>query len=219
LPTRLFHWTLVAAVALAYVTSSGRPSGTSFLVHLACGYLVLLLLLFRLAWGFVGGQYARFSSFVRGPRAVLSYLAALAKHRAPRILGHNPAGGAVIILMLVVLAGIVVTGLLSEGVTGAVGPLTSFMTRQGARAIGDIHQLLGNLILIVAGIHIAGVVVESLLHHENLVAAMISGRKPSADPAAVDARSAGPYRAIGLLVLLAVVAVALAMSTSLPPTS
>ncbi|HZS84818.1 MAG TPA: cytochrome b/b6 domain-containing protein [Stellaceae bacterium] len=217
LATRLFHWLLVASVGLGYLVSSGRPTGAVFLVHVSCGYLVLLLLLFRLVWGFVGGEHARFADFVRGPRAGLDYLKALAAGRAPRYLGHNPAGAAVILLMLALLALIVVTGLLAEGVTGGAGPLSPLVPLAAAKSVGSIHKLLGNAIIVLAGLHVVGVLGESLLHRENLVAAMITGRKRAESAAERNARPAPAWRAIGLVLVLGLLAAVMVLSTRLPP--
>jgi cytochrome b len=216
LPTRVFHWTLVASAATAYLVSSGRPAGTTFLVHVTCGYIVVLLLLFRLAWGFIGGAHARFADFVRGPGRAFGYLKALLHGNAPRYLGHNPAGAAVIVLLLLLLTLLVATGLLAEGVSGGTGPLSWVLPIATARSVGAIHKLLGNTILVLAGIHLAGVVVESFLHRENLVTAMLTGRKPATHDADRDARAAPASRVLVLLGLLAILAIAMAGATTIP---
>lgn len=217
LATRLFHWLLVAAVALAYLMSSGHPAGTTFLIHVAAGYLVVLLLVFRLAWGLVGSEHARFRDFVRGPRAAFDYAKALLAGTAPRFIGHNPAGSAMIVLLLATLVLLVATGLLAEGVSGGSGPLSGVLPAAAARMVGEVHQLLGNAILVLAGIHVAGVVLESLLHRENLAAAMITGRKPARRPGEADARRAPAWRALFLVALLAVLGFAMAAATTIPP--
>jgi len=219
LATRIVHWLLVAAVALAYLMSSGRPAGTTFLIHVAAGYLVVLLLLFRLAWGFVGGEHARFRDFVRGPRAAFDYAKALLAGAAPRFIGHNPAGSAMIVLLLATLALLVATGLLAEGITGGGGPLSGVLPPAAARMVGEVHQLLGNAILMLAGIHVAGVAVESLLHRENLAAAMITGRKPARRREDADAGRVPAWRALLLLALLAAIGAAMAAATTIPAAS
>jgi cytochrome b len=217
LPTRLFHWLLVLAVAVAYVVSSGRPAGTVFLIHVSCGYLVVLLLLFRFVWGFVGGQYARFAEFVRSPDDTAAYLRGLVFGKARRYLGHNPAAGIMIVLLLATLTLIVVSGLLAEGVTGGAGPLAGLLPLDVARTIGGLHKLFGNLILVLVGVHVLGVIVESLLHRENLAAAMVSGRKTAGDGVVADARPGSRAALIVLVVLLALLALAMAQATTVPP--
>ena len=217
LPTRIFHWTLVASVATAYLISSGRPTGVTFLVHVTCGYLVVLLLLFRLAWGFFGGEHARFRAFVRGPASALAYARSLLGGTAPRFVGHNPAGAAMIVLILVTLVLLVATGLLAEGITGGAGPLSGLLPDATARAVGEIHQLLGNGILVLAGIHIAGVVVESVLQRENLAATMITGRKPAHEGGERDAGRAPIWRAVVLVAVLAALAAGMVSATAVPP--
>ena len=104
LPTRLFKRSLVVFVSLAFLVSSSHPFGSLFLVHVACGYAVTLLLLFRLAWGFIGGEHARFRSFVHGWRSVRAYGQGLLHLKPPRIVGHNPVGGWMIMTLLITLS-------------------------------------------------------------------------------------------------------------------
>ena len=191
---RVGHWTIVVAFIVAYL--SGEEL---FSVHVWAGYVVGATVLIRLIWGFIGPQRARFSDFIYTPRAVLEYFADLVRFQARRHLGHSPAGGAMVIALLVMLAGTVVTGLMSLGADKHAGPLASFYasipvggwsaTTQRARgdgaheraqeesALRELHELLANLTLILVGLHFAGVVLASVAHRENLVAAMITGRK------------------------------------------
>jgi len=217
LPTRIFKWLLVVFVSAAFLLSSRRPHGLLFLVHVSCGYAVVLLLLFRLGWGFVGGEHARFRSFVRGWRPVRAYGRDLLRFAPPRTTGHNPVGGWVILLMLGTLAAIVLTGLLSEGKTGGGGILSGALPAGAVGLVGWVHGTLGFAIIWLAGAHVAGVLVESLLHRENLVRTMITGRKRVADPAAVDARGVSPWRAGVLVVAIAVFGVWMVGGTRMPP--
>lgn len=157
---RVFHWTLAGSVVLACVTDSER------MIHETAGYVALALVALRLVWGLAGPTYARFSNFVRGPRVVLTYLGDLMRFRARRQLGHNPAGGAMIIAMLLVIAMTSVSGWLSE--------TDRFF---GTWWIEGIHSIAANILIVLIVCHIIGVLATSLLYKENLPRAMITGRK------------------------------------------
>ena len=172
---RVFHWSLVAGFATAFIVEDDLLG-----VHVWAGYLVLALVAVRLVWGLIGTRHARFSDFVRGPGAVLAYLRDVVSLRAPRYLGHNPAGGAMILLLLIGLAATGISGLALYGAEEFAGPLADVM--RGLPSFwGDVleetHEVLANLTLGLILIHVAGVLVSSLLHHENLIGAMISGYK------------------------------------------
>ncbi len=178
---RLFHWTLVLAFFVAWFTEDDWLD-----LHVWAGYTVLALVLARILWGFVGTRHARFRDFVRPPADVKAFLQQTLAGRAPRYLGHNPAGGAMIVLMLVMLLLVGLTGLAVYGMEEAAGPLAGLA---GAPewledALEEVHEFLANAMLLLVAIHVAGVIVESLIHHENLVRAMITGRKRADDDAA-----------------------------------
>ncbi len=158
---RVFHWSLVAGIAGAWLTSEdgGR-------LHEFIGYAVAGLVGLRLVWGIIGTHYARFSQFVRGPRATLAYLKQLLKGHAPRHIGHNPAGAAMIVALLLVISGTAITGWMMT--------LDAFF---GAEWLEEVHEALATLILLLVGLHVAGVVHASITHRENLVRAMFTGRK------------------------------------------
>lgn len=202
LPTRVFHWSLVALVLIAYFSGEGRPYGLPYWIHIVSGYAVGLLVAFRLVWGLFGGEHARFGAFVRGWAAVKDHARSIVRLSPLRTPGHNPIGGWMIVLMLVMLFLIVVTGLLAQDKTGGTGPLTGLIPRQFMYMIGDFHSFLGGAILVVAGVHVAGVIVESVLNRENLVRAMVTGEKPAETPDARNARAAPLWRAAVLVVLL-----------------
>lgn len=159
-PTRLFHWTLVGAFVLAYLTSESERWQ---LWHITAGYVFGFLLLFRVVWGVIGTRYARFSDFVSGPRAVRRYLGTLLTRHPAHYIGHNPAGAWAILAILGLGALTVLTGWASFNDYGDW--------------IGELHEAIVNLLLLVVVMHVAGVVVSSLLHRENLVRAMVNGRK------------------------------------------
>jgi cytochrome b len=158
---RVFHWSLVGLFALAFATGDEIEW-----LHLAAGYAIAGLVALRLAWGFVGPEHARFGSFVRSPREIWQYLRDAARLRAPRHLGHNPAGGAMIVALLVTLAG-----------TAATGFMMTTDAYWGAQWVENLHEALANGMLVLIGLHVAGVIVAGIVHGENLVRAMITGRK------------------------------------------
>jgi cytochrome b len=158
---RVFHWSLATLFVVAYATGDEIEQ-----VHIAAGYAIAGLLALRIAWGFVGPRHARFRSFVCSPRGILAYTRDVVLFRAPRHLGHNPAGGAMIIALLAMLAGSCVTGYMMT--TDAYW---------GAKWVEETHEILANLTVILIVLHVLGVLAASFQHRENLVNAMITGRK------------------------------------------
>jgi cytochrome b len=158
---RLFHWSLVCLFALAFLTGDESDR-----VHIAAGYGIAGLLVMRIVWGFAGSRHARFTNFVRGPRETISYLRDAVLFKARRYLGHNPAGGAMIIALLVMLTGTTISGYL----------LTTDAS-WGSKAAEEVHEVFANLTAGLVVLHVAGVLAASVLHRENLVRAMITGRK------------------------------------------
>ncbi len=170
---RLFHWALVAAFAVAWLTEDDWQS-----LHVYAGYLIGLLVTFRVVWGLLGSQHARFTSFVHRPSAVRSYLKQAVRLRAPRYLGHNPAGGVMVVALLISLTLTLVSGLGVYGATDFGGPLAGmFRGDFAADILEDLHEFGANLTLFLAVVHVGGVLFSSLAHGENLVRAMITGRK------------------------------------------
>ena len=167
---RVFHWGLAAAVFIALMSDEDRA------LHEAAGYAALALILVRILWGFLGPRHARFSSFVRSPDAVLAYLKEVAGLRARRYLGHNPAGGVMILLLLAMVA--------TAGISGWLSETDRFF---GVAWVEDLHRASANALIALIAFHVAGVVFSSVMHGENLVRAMITGRKALA-PAAEDER-------------------------------
>ena len=158
---RVFHWSLATLFIVAYATGDDAQ-----LVHIAVGYGIVGLVALRVIWGFVGPHHARFSSFVRSPRQVLGYLRDVATFKAPRHLGHNPAGGAMITALLIMLT--------ATGMTGYMMTTDAFW---GAKWIEEIHEAFASLTVGLLILHVFGVLFSSLVHRENLVRAMITGRK------------------------------------------
>jgi cytochrome b len=158
---RVFHWSLAAFFLIAFVTGDEVES-----LHIAAGYAIALLVALRIVWGFIGPTHARFASFVRSPREVLAYLGDIARFRAPRYLGHNPAGGAMIVALLMMLTG-----------TAATGHMMTTDAYWGAEWVEELHEAFAHLTLGLVVVHVIGVLFASFEHKENLVRAMFTGRK------------------------------------------
>lgn len=172
LPVRIFHWTLASAFFIAYLSAEELQT-----VHEIAGYTVAGLVLFRLVWGVIGTRYARFTQFVKGPRTTLEYLKQMPRGNAPRHLGHNPAGAAMIVALLIALTGTTFAGMTLLATDGQ-GPLAgTFLAGLHEHTVEEIHEFFANSTIFLVVFHIAGVLTSSLLHHENLVRAMFSGRK------------------------------------------
>lgn len=172
---RVFHWSLAGAFFVAFLTEDESQN-----LHVWAGYTVFGLLAFRLVWGLLGSRYARFSSFVTPPRQALAYLLQALTLKAPRHLGHNPAGGAMIVLLLASLLVTTVSGLALYGADAWQGPLAGLLHNVDdawIEVFEETHEVFANLTLALVLVHVLGVVWESLLHRENLVRAMITGRK------------------------------------------
>ncbi len=174
-PTRVFHWALAVAVIASYLT--GEEEGIWFVVHTVSGYTVALLLVFRLVWGFAGSVHSRFSDFTYSPGSVKTYAKQLLRFNPPRFVGHNPLGGWMVFLMLVALAGTVVTGLFSGEDDGGAGILLPLIAAPGGEGLAEVHEFFANAVVALAGIHVLAVFLDWFLTKENLVKAMITGRK------------------------------------------
>lgn len=221
LPTRVFHWLLFLGVLVALVTGEEGEEGV-LSIHQLFGFLVMALLIFRLAWGVVGTRHVRFASFIRGPQTVLTYVRALARFAPPASLGHNPLGAWMIVLILVDLAVVIGTGLFagggeeSEGDSGGEGendiaagggegvaeggPLADLVSPGTADFLSGVHEVFSNLLIALIVAHVLGVLIDWLLTRDNLIRAMITGEKqlkPGFDPAQA-IRSSRLYVAIPL---------------------
>lgn len=158
---RVFHWSSVSLFATAFLTSD-----VSETVHIYAGYGVLLLVALRLVWGIFGTKHARFSDFVYRPSAVIAYMREAARFRAKRYLGHNPAGGAMVVALLAALSA-----------TGASGYMMTLDRFWGQKWIEEAHEVAAHATLLLIALHVAGVIFSSLEHRENLVRSMFTGRK------------------------------------------
>lgn len=169
---RIFHWTLVAAFGVCYFTQE-----ENYELHLWSGYIVLGAIVTRVLWGFIGTRYARFGNFVYSPANVIDYLRQLLRGTPKRYLGHNPAGGVMILLLLLGCLTIGISGVALDGAENRAGPLADYQVYRYLDVIEEIHELSTYLTLALVFLHIGGVIIESKLHRENLVRAMFTGRK------------------------------------------
>lgn len=185
LPTRWFHWLLALSFAGAWLTSESERYSA---LHVMLGYTLLGLIAFRLVWGFAGTRYARFKDFAYTPAKVVQYVKSLVSGKPEHYLGHNPAG-AVAIFLLLALG-------LTTGISGWL-----LYNDIGGEAFEEVHEFLANSMLVVVGVHIAGVIVSSFLHRENLARAMVTGYKQGESQAAISKKRS-------MAALLLVVAVA-----------
>ena len=198
---RVFHWTVVAAFFIAYFTEDDLLT-----LHVWAGYTIGVFLILRVLWGFIGPKHARFRDFIYRPFAVWSYVVDLVTFRAKRYLGHSPAGGAMVLALLIGLSATIWTGLELYAVEENAGPLAAVSTNaegssagpskllvfvsedegqnehegrdgEGGESWEDLHETLANLMLALVILHVAGVALASIEHRENLVRAMVTGLK------------------------------------------
>lgn len=199
---RIAHWTIAVCFFIAYIVEDDPLT-----LHVWAGYIIGVLIVLRVLWGFAGPRHARFTDFVYAPRTTLTYLVDLLRLRAKRYIGHSPAGGAMVVALLVSLAATVGTGLVVYAQEERAGPLAGFVAeapapmmittvvatakaddgsdegvglRQDGKpesAFKEVHELVANLTLALVIAHILGVILASIVHHENLARAMVTGRK------------------------------------------
>lgn len=200
LPTRLFHWSLVACIAALVVT--GYAGGARMEWHARAGYAVLTLLLFRLVWGFVGGHWSRFGSFVRGPSHVAAYLRG--ELHPDRLLGHNPLGALSVLAMMAFLLAQVATGLVGDDEIAFTGPLNRFVTSAQGLAATWYHKRVGQwAIAALVALHVGAVLFYLWRKGENLVRPMVHGDKIVDAGGAAGSRDDARSRALAGVVLLA----------------
>jgi cytochrome b len=176
---RIVHWALAATVLIAWMFDE------PLWMHTWLGYVAAMLVVVRILWGFVGPEHARFVNFVRGPRIVIGYLAGLIRFSSRRYLGHSPAGGAMIIALLVMIVVTTGTGMANLAAEHGEGPLASVIAKvepqPGQRHpelfIREVHETAANITLALVVLHVCGVLLASFAHRENLVLSMITGRK------------------------------------------
>jgi len=196
-PTRVFHWLLVASYAAAWLT---YDDNRYLDIHIYAGGTFLGLLVFRLLWGMIGSRYARFHAFAYDFPSVWAYLKELATGQAARHLGHNPAGSWAIFAIIALGFVVSIAGLMTMGGEEQHGPLAGLLPFMAGEAAREVHEIGAWTLLTLTGMHVAGVIVESFIHRENLVAAMLTGYKQGSGP------SGKAYGTVGAVVVLAVAA-------------
>jgi len=177
LPVRIVHWLLVFGIAGSYATH--KLGVTYFKYHLWFGYLVVVLAAFRILWGLVGTRHARFSKFLRGPRATVAYFTALLRGTAPATPGHNPLGAWMVLFLLLTLLTQGITGLFANDEIFNTGPLYGYISDSLSLQLTSWHRRLFDWILIAVALHVLAVFAHRLLAGHDLVGPMISGRKPA----------------------------------------
>ncbi len=175
LPVRLFHWSLAVLLVISWATA--QIGGNTMIYHLWSGYAVLTLVLFRLLWGCWGSTHARFNDFVRGPRAAIRYARALLRGETPPYPGHNPLGGWMVILLLLVLSLQAGTGLFANDDIFTEGPLYPWVSKAGSDFLTRIHKLNFDILLILISLHVLAALFYLFGKHENLILPMLTGRK------------------------------------------
>jgi cytochrome b len=171
LPLRLFHWTLVVAIAVAFLSSEEDSALNDW--HVLSGWVAAVLIIFRLVWGFIGGEHSRFSDFIR-PSRIPHHIASLTRGQREPTLGHNPLGAMAVMILLALTA------------------ITLWTGAFGGEAAENLHELIAWVLLGMVALHVVAVIVMSMLERENLVRAMVTGDKPAArHPHATDAKSPG----------------------------
>ena len=187
---RVFHWTLLLLLGFSWL--SAEMDWMDW--HFYSGYAVLTLILFRILWGFVGSTHARFGDFLYGPSAVIAYLRTLPSRTAAKFAGHNPLGGISVVLILLCVLVQAGTGLFANDDILYEGPLYKHVSKDLSDWLTTIHKYNFNLLLVLAGVHVAAVLYYLFWKSENLVKPMFTGRKllqPGVAPAHARVRSLG----------------------------
>lgn len=215
-PTRIFHWLLVAAFGVAYMTSAGE-----WLLewHAAAGYAALGLVIFRIFWGFAGSRHSRFSDFIKGFSTVKSYLAQMARLKPPRHLGHNPAVGWVVLFMLAVTVLLTVTGITAYSGEEGRGLFATVVSYDTGASMAPVHELLAWVMLAVIAVHVSAALFHDFILRENLVLTMITGTREDTGSWTERTSALGPEEGRSktrLAVLLVVVLIGAAGAALLP---
>lgn len=175
LPVRVVHWSFVILLPALWWAAEIK---SDIELHKTLGYIMLGLLVFRILWGFVGSSTARFGRFVRGPRGVVSYLRGLRSENAEPIVGHNPIGGWSVIALLLLLTVQLLAGLFAQDVDGIEsGPLSYLVSYETADAARAVHQQVFNILLGLIVLHLGAIIFYRLVHRNDLVLPMVTGRK------------------------------------------
>lgn len=204
LPTRLFHWLLALLILAAFLSDENRD------LHQRIGITILALVLFRLIWGVIGGRYARFTNFLRGPKAVIEHLHEMRQPNPPQHVGHNAAGGWMVAVLLVLVLAQAGTGLFTNDLITYVGPLGGLVAESTSEKITTLHKIMSNLILAAVALHVGAVAVYLIWKKQNLVRPMLTGRRADLGDAGLPplADRAPPLWRAAIAVAVAIAAVA-----------
>lgn len=178
LPVRIVHWTLLLAIIGSWV--SNRLGPAYFTWHVVCGCTIIVLVSFRIVWGFIGTRYARFSSFVHGPRVVWAYLRGGGSAAVASMVGHNPLGALSVVLMLLLLLGQGLTGLFANDAIANTGPLYGWVSGATSDLLTSIHHRIFLALVILIPLHIGMVLFYTFAKHARLIGPMLTGYKPAA---------------------------------------
>ncbi|MGZ5098643.1 MAG: cytochrome b/b6 domain-containing protein [Usitatibacter sp.] len=188
LPVRLFHWVLV--VLFVFQVVSGKIGGNMMDWHAYSGYSVLVLVIFRILWGFAGGTHARFASFLAGPAATARFARRLFSREAVPQVGHNPLGGWSVIVMVMSLALQATSGLFANDGAEFEGPLAALVSFDVSTGLTHLHRWNLKVLLVLAGLHVAAVLFHWLVKKDNLMGAMFTGVKRVPEAAVRERREA-----------------------------
>lgn len=206
---RVFHWSLVLLFTFSVVT--GKVGGEWIVWHMRSGYAILALVTFRLIWGFIGGEYARYVSFLTGPVRAMKFAKGLLGKTHEQVIGHNPVGGWMVLILLILLATQAGLGLFSNDEIATTGPLARYVSDETSLTLMSRHRSIGNVLLVLVGLHVAAVLFHLFVKKENLIFAMFSGKKDLPPELAREAHAARkaslPLGFVLLSVAIAVVAV------------
>ncbi len=208
LPVRLFHWALVVLMTVSYFT--GRAGGDWMKFHFWSGYAILTLVLFRICWGFVGSTTARFSDFIKGPSAAFAHLGELLGRARLREAGHNPMGGAMVLVLLLAVLLQASAGLFAADTDmGTVsGPLAHLIADKWVDKATAFHHYWVKVLLVLVGLHVLAVIVYLVWKRQNLIRPMVTGRKPIDDVVAPGRKPPALVFASGRLALSLLIACA-----------
>ncbi len=205
-PVRAFHWLLLALVGFSWWT--GEQGSDWMEYHEWSGYAILVLVVFRIVWGFVGSDTARFADFVRGPSATYAYFRSVLERRPKAYLGHNPLGGWMIVSLLSILLVQAVTGLFGNDDSAYEAPLSHWLAHGTSSLITTVHAYNFDLLLGLIGLHVAAVATHQVLRHDDMITAMFTGVKRGI-PGATAGRMVSVWRALALLGFVAALVYAL----------
>lgn len=210
LPTRLFHWLLVASLTIQYATAEWMDDAMEW--HFYVGYFTIGLVLFRIIWGFIGPEHARFRHFLKGPGAIASYIRTLPDKHAAAHTGHNPLGGVFVVVMLLLIAVQAVSGLFMTDDVFLDGPYRHLVSSETQDLMNTLHHQVINALLLVIALHIAAIAFYAIYKKQSLTPPMIHGKKATNTPGISSSRLF-----LAVIVIAIVAAIVYAGVEVLPP--